>query len=226
MGETKKWRGAQDLAFISLSEIPSHRQLGRAHRFIDEQEKIFATTEELPSSTLPLSHWSQPQKAKKKIEISWFTKLSSNSKKSEGTKSRFCIESLQKSDSNVDVEAKQGSCRYKVTISNQFSRECSSLQIANWRTCHHIVWSLLNLYNISEGNQLLADLEVGRSVLENLILKVPSKIRDSLTRIHSDSNYSDKLINYLLFRRDHMWYLGRKMSGSLFRMPSPAVYPE
>ena len=129
-------------------------------------------------------------------------------------KLRICIESLRKSDSNVQAEVKQGSCWYKITISNQFSCECSSLKIENQRTCHHIVWLLLNLCNISEGNQLLAQIDIGRSVLENLILKVPDDFPDSLTRIHSDRNYDDKLINHPLFQRDQMWYLGRKVSGS------------
>ena len=121
------------------------------------------------------------------------------------------IESLQKSDSNVEEEVKQGTCRYKITISNQFSCECSSLQIANRRTCHHIVWTLLNLCNISEGNQLLAQVDIGRSVLENLILKVPDEIPGSLTRIRIDRTYND---NHLPSRRDQMWYLGRKVSAS------------
>ena len=114
------------------------------------------------------------------------------------------IESLQKSDSNVEEELKQGTCRYKITISNQFSCECSSLQIANRRTRHHIVWPLLNLCNTSEGTQLLAQVDIGRSVLEKLILKVPDEILDSLTKIRSDRTYDYKLINHLPFQRDQM----------------------
>ena len=109
---------------------------------------------------------------------------------------------------------KQDNCRYKITISSQFSCECCSLQIANRRTCHHIVWLLLNLWNISLGKQLLAPVDIGRSVLENLILKVHDEILDSLTRIYSDRTYDNKLIIRPLIQRDHMWYLGRKVSGS------------
>ena len=68
----------------------------------------------------------------------------------------------------------------------------------------HIVWPLLNLWNISEGIQLLAQVDFGRSVLENLILKVPDEIADSLTRIRSDRTYDDKLINHPPFQRDQM----------------------
>ena len=109
---------------------------------------------------------------------------------------------------------KQDICRYKIIISSQFYCECSSLQIANWRTCHHIVWLLLNLWNIIEGNQLLAQVDIGSSLLENLTLKVADEIPDSLTRIREDRTYDDKLINHPLFQREQMWYLGRKVSGS------------
>ena len=50
-----------------------------------------------------------------------------------------------------------------------------------------------------EGEQLLAQVHIDRSVLENLIIKVPDEIPDSLRKIHSDSIYDDKLINHPLF---------------------------
>ena len=95
---------------------------------------------------------------------------------------------------------KQGTCQYKITISNQVSCKCSSLQIANRRTCHHIVQPLLNICNISQGTQLLAQVDIGRSVLENLILKVPDEIPDNLTRVYIDRTYNDMLINYPPFQ--------------------------
>ena len=124
-------------------------------------------------------------------------------KKAKELKSRISIESFQKSD-NLEEGVKQGSCRYKTTISNQFSCECSSLQNANRRTCHHILWPLLNLCNISEGTQLLAQVEIGRRVLENLILKVSDEIPDSPMRIHNDRTYNDKSISHPAFKRDQM----------------------
>ena len=47
---------------LELSGRSSRRQIGQAYRFVDEEEEIFATTEELPTSTLPLSHFSQASK--------------------------------------------------------------------------------------------------------------------------------------------------------------------
>ena len=66
-GERYTWCGPSPL---ELSERSSRRQIGRAHHFIDEQEEIFATTEELLALTLSLSQSSQPPKVKRKIEIS------------------------------------------------------------------------------------------------------------------------------------------------------------
>ena len=146
----------RDPSSFELSERSSRRQIGPAHRFIDEEEEIFATTEELPTSALPLSYSSQPPNAKK----DWDQLIH----KVKEPKSRISIESLRKSDSNSEEEEKQGSCRYKITISNQFSFECSSQQIANRRTCHHTAWPLLNLCNISEGTQLLKQVDIGRSI--------------------------------------------------------------
>ena len=66
-GERCTGRGSSP---FELSERSSRRQIRQAHHFTDEEKKIFATTEELPVLTLPLSHSSQPPKAEKKIEIS------------------------------------------------------------------------------------------------------------------------------------------------------------
>ena len=200
--EMKRWTG-RDPSPLELSERSSRRQIGPAHRFIDEEEEIFATTEELPTSTLPLSHFSKPPKAKKDWD-QLIHKAFEILKKAKELKSRVSIESLQKSDGNVEEEVKQDTCWYKITISNQFSSECSSLQIANRRTCHHIVWSLLNLCHINDGTQLLAQVDISRSVLGNLILKVRHEIPDKLTRIHLDQTYNDKLINHPPFQRDQM----------------------
>ena len=199
----ESWTG-RDPSPLELPERSSRRKIGPAHRFIDEEEEIFATREELLTATLPLSYSSQPAKAKKRLRSFDSQSFRAIFKKTNELKSSISIEGLRKNDSNVEEEMKQGSCRYKITISNQFSCECSSLQIANRRTRHHIVWPLLNLCNTSEGTQLLAQVDIGRSVLEKLILKVPDEILDSLTKIRSDRTYDYKLINHLPFQRDQM----------------------
>ena len=97
--------------------------MGPAHRFTDEEEEIFATTEELPTSTLSLNHSSQPPKVKKRLRSVDSKSFQAIFKKAKELKSRISNENLRKSDSNVE-EVKQGTCRYKITISNQFSCEC------------------------------------------------------------------------------------------------------
>ena len=149
---------------------------------------------------LPLSHSMQLSKAKKRLRSVDWQSFRAILKTAKELKSRISIESLWKSDSNVQEEVKQGTCQYKIAILNQFSCECSLLQTANWRTCHHIVWPLLNLWNISERTQLLAQVYIGKECVT--------------TRIHSDRTYNDKLINHRPFQRDQMWYLGSKVSGS------------
>ena len=47
--------------------------------------------------------------------------------------------------------------------------------------------------------------DIGRSVLENLIRKVPDEIPNGLMRIHINRTYNEKLINHPLFQRDQMW---------------------
>ena len=98
--------------------------MGPAHRFTDEEEEIFTTKEELPTSTLPLSHSSQPPKVKKRLRSVDSRTLQAIFKKAKELKSRISIENLRKSDGNVEEEVKQCTCRYKITISNQFFCEC------------------------------------------------------------------------------------------------------
>ena len=57
----------RDPSPLKLSERSSRRQVGPAHRFIDEKEEIFVTTEKLPTLTIPISHSSQPPKAKNRL---------------------------------------------------------------------------------------------------------------------------------------------------------------
>ena len=52
---------------LELSKRSSRRQIGQAHRFIDEEKEIFATMKQLPASTLPLSQSLQRPKAKQKL---------------------------------------------------------------------------------------------------------------------------------------------------------------
>ena len=67
---------------------------------------------------LPLSHSLQRPRAKKRLRSVDSQSFRSIFKTAEELKSRISVESLRKSDSNVEEEVKQGTCQYKITISN------------------------------------------------------------------------------------------------------------
>ena len=79
---------------------------------------------------------------------------------------------LSKNNNCAEVEIKHGGTWYNVVIGNQFCCDCSSLQMANCKTCHHIVWVLRNLMQVGEGNH--AQVEIGQAALMQMLSKVPT----------------------------------------------------
>ena len=67
----------------------------------------------------------------------------------------------------AEVEIKHGSTRYTVVIGNQFSCDRSWMQKPNGNTSYHIVWVLLNLMQVGEGNYLIAQVEIGHCLNAN-----------------------------------------------------------
>ena len=55
--------------------------------------------------------------------------------------------------------------------------------MANCKTCHHIIWVLLNLMQVGEGNQLIAQIEIGHAALMEMLSKVPTEILHHLSTI-------------------------------------------
>ena len=93
-------------------------------------------------------------------------------------------------------------------IGNQFSCDCSSLKIANRKARHHIVWVLLNLMEVGEGNQLIAQVDIGQM---QMLSKVPVEIPHHLLTIdNEDRNYDEMLMQHPLFNRNETWCLGGK----------------
>ena len=88
--------------------------------------------------------------------------------------------------------------------------------MANRKTCHHIVWVLLSLMEVGMGNQLIAQVEIGRAVLMQMLWKVPIEIPHHLSTIdHEDQNYDKMLMQHPSFNRNQTWYLGRKRTPTL-----------
>ena len=118
----------------------------------------------------------------------------------------------------AEVEIKHGSTRYSVVIGNQFSCDHSSMQKPNGNTSYHIVWVLLNLMQVGEGNHLIAQVEIGHAALMEMLSKVPTEIPHYLPAIdNKDRNYDQILMQHPLLNRNQTWYLGHKPTGTPFR---------
>ena len=133
---------------------------------------------------------------------------------------------LSKNNNYAEVEIKHGGTRYTVLVGNQFSFDCSSLQLANSKTCHHIVWVLLNIMEVGEGNQLIAQVETGHVVLMQILSKAPTEIPHHISTIYNeDQKYNQILIQHSLFNRNHVWHLERKPTGTSYRC-SGCLHPQ
>ena len=83
--------------------------------------------------------------------------------------------------------------------------------MANRKTCHHIVWVLLNLMEVVERNQLIAQVKIGHPALIQMLSKMPTEIPHHLSTIdNKDQNYDQMLMRYPLLNRSQSWYLERK----------------
>ena len=108
-------------------------------------------------------------------------------------KKLVCISKFSKNNICVEVELKHGGTRYTVVIGNQYSCDCSSLQMANRKTRHHIIWVLLNLMEVGEGNQLIAQVETRHAALMQMLKKVPSGIPHHLSAMNNEDRNYDQI---------------------------------
>ena len=68
---------------------------------------------------------------------------------------------------------------------------------------------------VGEGDQLIAQVEIGHAVLMQMLSKVPIEIPHHLSVIdNEDRNYDQMLMQHPLFNRNQTWYLGRKRTGT------------
>ena len=142
-------------------------------------------------------------------------------KKAKEIKKLLCIFKLSKNNNCAEVEIKYGGTRYTVLSGNQFPCDFRSLQMANHKTCHHIACLLLNLMQVGEENQLIAQLEIGHVALMQMLSKVPTEIPHHLSTIdNEDQNYDQMLMQHSWFNRTQTWYLGCKPAGTPCRCSS------
>ena len=58
--------------------------------------------------------------------------------------------------------------------------------MADFKTCHHIVGVLLNLMQVGEGNQLIAQVETGQAVLMQMFSTVLTEMPHHLSTIDNE----------------------------------------
>ena len=56
--------------------------------------------------------------------------------------------------------------------------------MTNRKTCHRIAWVLLYLMEVGEGNQLIAQVEIGQAALMPMLSNVSTEILHRLSTIH------------------------------------------
>ena len=65
------------------------------------------------------------------------------------------------------------------------------------KTCHHVIWVLLNLMQVGEGNQPIAQVESGYAALMQMLSKVLTEIPHHISTIENqDRNYNQMLMQH------------------------------
>ena len=135
----------------------------------------------------------RPKSKRKRLRSVESASLKNILKKVKEIKKLVCISKLSQNNNCTEAEIKHGGTRYTVVISNQFFY-CSSLQIANCKTCHHIVWVLLILMQVGEGNQLIAQVEIGHAALMQMLSKMPIEIHHHISTIDNEGRKYDQIL--------------------------------
>ena len=199
---------------LQLESRNERRQVGRANRFVTElaeNEEYQEHNDNDPEETHLES--SQPPKAKKRrlksLESKYFQEIL---KKSKALKEKLCITEMKKTTNNIIVAVKQSHTVRQVEINlEEIACDCSQSQLAAKKTCHHIVWLFLNLFKISENDQLIAQTEIGAASLQRLMQLMPDIIPDNLLQPRvTERDFSRRLKEHAKFNKEQTWYLSRK----------------
>ena len=67
---------------------------------------------------------------------------------------------------------------------------------------------------VGEGNQLIAQVEIGHAALMQMLSNVSTEIHCLSTIDNEDWNYDQMLMQHPLFNKNQTWYLGRKPKGT------------
>ena len=101
-----------------------------------------------------------------------------------------------------------------VVIGQTFSCDCSYQQ-AKRRRCCHIVWCLMELFDVKEDEPVLAQLEVGLEIVKYLMARLPGEVPQILKEFrcdHYNRSVDDRIKDHPKFNHEQKWMLNRKSS--------------
>ena len=202
---------------LELEQRNERRQMARTNRFLteiaetEEREEHASNDNGVSNDQLQSS---QPPKAKRRRLKSLETKqFQAILKKAEDLKSKIWIVEMQKSEAKIKITIQQSKTLRIIEISEELECTCSSMQMATRKTCHHIVWLFLNLFNVQKNDQLLAQVEIGVAKFNQLAQCLPVTIPDHLSRpAEIQRDYAQQLKDHRSFMKEQVWYLSRKRS--------------
>ena len=206
-GESSVGRGPSSLTLADRNE---RRQVGRANQFVAETDDVSAELAAPVEITLSSS---QPPKAKKRRLKSLESKVfQATLKKAKSMKRKICIVEMSKVDLEIKVKVRQSQTHRDINISkDEIQCDCTQQASASKKTCHHIVWVFLNLFKISENDQLLAQTEVGTVAFSRLANQMPECIPEDLTTINEGvREFCHQLKEHTNFSSPQVWYLSNK----------------
>ena len=129
---------------------------------------------------------------------------------------RVIVDQIDICNDMMKVKIKTPNKTLEVTISRELRCPCRKQQKATRRlTCWHIVWVLVNVFNVDSTDNILAQVDIGKEALKDLRNKTPSSIPDELRIMANTSprKYHPSLQSHSSFGKQQEWYLCRKVRG-------------
>ena len=106
--------------------------------------------------------------------------------------------------------------RHRVTIGENVFCTCTPSQRADRKTCCHVVWVYVNLFNLQEDNPLLPQVFLDRANLTSLIRKCPDDIPENLSRCLQKvgkRNFPALILQHPKCQEEQMWVVSRKSTN-------------
>ena len=132
-------------------------------------------------------------------------------KRAEKLQDMISLHHIEKNENQSIFKVREDGKNYTVTISNVFKCSCPYQLAAKKRTCSHILWCFLTVLKVSKDNPVLAQLEVGNEMLQDLLRKVPDTLPEDLLHPRGcNRTVSEQLRNHPKYDDYQEWFIGRK----------------